>query len=98
MALKIGKSVVIFAVLSVLVFYSNEIIVGIVDLQNAHISTIFGGDHVVVETMQGKLRGFTSLSRDGRPFYEFLSVPFALPPVGDLRFEVTLLEEMIKSK
>ena len=84
---------VFFTVLSVLIFYSNEIITGIVDLQNTHIATIFGGDHVVVDTMQGKLRGFTSWSRDGRPFYEFLSVPFALPPVGDLRFEVRMLED-----
>lgn len=91
MALKIGKSVVGFAVLSVLVFYSNEIITGIVDLQNIHIAKISGGDYVTVETGQGKLRGFTSRSRDGRPFYEFLSIPFARPPVGDLRFEVRLV-------
>ena len=42
----------------------------------------------IVKTSNGILQGITGLSRDGRPFYEFLSIPFARPPVGDLRFEV----------
>jgi len=42
----------------------------------------------VIDTKLGQIRGLTSLSRGGREFYEFLGVPYAQPPVGQLRFEV----------
>ena len=43
----------------------------------------------VVETKNGKLQGIISLSRDGREFYEWLGVPYAKPPVRELRFAVS---------
>jgi hypothetical protein len=46
---------------------------------------------VVVETTSGLVRGsmgITSISRLGRPYYQFLGVQYAKPPIGDLRFEV----------
>ena len=43
---------------------------------------------VILETNQGILKGETLSSRDGRPYYAFYSIPYAEPPVGDLRFQV----------
>ncbi|CAG7822767.1 unnamed protein product [Allacma fusca] len=34
-----------------------------------------------------QLKGFVSNSRDGRKFFQFLGIPYAKPPVGELRFE-----------
>jgi len=34
----------------------------------------------------GKLKGSIDLARDGTSFFQFLGVPYAAPPVGDLRF------------
>jgi hypothetical protein len=42
----------------------------------------------VVETKVGQVQGFVSVSRGGRKYYEFLGLPYAQPPVGELRFEV----------
>ncbi len=41
----------------------------------------------IIATKLGKIQGITSTSREGRQLYEFLGVPFAQPPVGQLRFE-----------
>ncbi|CAL2048929.1 unnamed protein product [Caenorhabditis brenneri] len=40
----------------------------------------------VIKTSYGKLQGITYLSDPGNPQYIFKSIPFAKPPVGDLRF------------
>ena len=45
----------------------------------------------VIETPAGRIQGSVSTSRDGREYYEFLGIPYAKPPVGELRFEVNLL-------
>jgi hypothetical protein len=42
----------------------------------------------IVETKVGQVQGFVSVSRGGRKFYKFLGLPYAQPPVGELRFEV----------
>jgi hypothetical protein len=44
----------------------------------------------IVTTNYGKVQGIISLSRDGRQYSEYLGIPFAKPPVGQLRFEVSL--------
>lgn len=41
---------------------------------------------IIGKTEFGKLEGTSSTGRDGRTIYEFVGIPFALPPVGDLRF------------
>lgn len=49
-------------------------------------------DFVVVSTTSGQLRGrkvFTVLNQ--RPYFTFRGIPYAQPPVGELRLKVTLL-------
>jgi len=41
-----------------------------------------------VQLAKGTVKGELAKSRDGRRYYSFTGVPFAKPPVGDLRFEV----------
>lgn len=45
----------------------------------------------VVEIGDGPLRGKTMTTKTGRDFDAFLGIPYAKPPVGDLRFEVGIL-------
>ncbi|XP_069696454.1 juvenile hormone esterase-like [Periplaneta americana] len=40
-----------------------------------------------VTLKQGRLRGHVLKSRKGRPIYAFQGIPYAKPPVGDLRFK-----------
>lgn len=47
---------------------------------------------VVVTVEQGKLRGGDAVTASGYKYYEFLTVPYAKPPIGDLRFKVKVLE------
>ena len=47
-------------------------------------------ESVIVNTLNGQLRGYTDYSRGGRKFYGFRGIPYASPPVGELRFEVTV--------
>jgi hypothetical protein len=42
----------------------------------------------IVETSQGKIQGIVSYSRAGNEVYEYLGIPYAKKPIGDLRFEV----------
>lgn len=46
-------------------------------------------ENVVVTITEGKIRGKTMLNRHGRKFYAFLSIPYAMPPVGELRFKAS---------
>ena len=47
--------------------------------------------HLIVQVEQGKIRGKQSTSKYSRKKYcSFLGVPYAKPPVGDLRFMVNL--------
>ncbi|KAG7161873.1 Acetylcholinesterase-like 1 [Homarus americanus] len=42
---------------------------------------------VVVATQEGKISGFRDLSTKGNAFYSFHSIPYAKPPVGNLRLK-----------
>lgn len=44
---------------------------------------------VEVSISQGRLRGSVLQSRNGSKFYAFRSIPYAKPPIGELRFEVS---------
>lgn len=37
----------------------------------------------------GRIKGRTLLSRDRNKFYAFLGLPYAEPPIDDLRFQVS---------
>lgn len=42
----------------------------------------------VVQISKGAIRGQILKSRDGRDFYSFTGIPYAKPPIDDLRFKV----------
>ena len=44
--------------------------------------------HVIVETRNGRVKGRHETSHTGKPFVGFHSIPYAEPPVGELRFNV----------
>jgi len=39
---------------------------------------------------KGAIEGRVLTSRDGRPYHSYTGVPYAKPPVGELRFKVRL--------
>ena len=43
---------------------------------------------VIVNITQGQLRGTPQVTHTGLPYYSFLGIPYAQPPVGPLRFKV----------
>ncbi|XP_056644900.1 juvenile hormone esterase-like isoform X2 [Diorhabda sublineata] len=44
-------------------------------------------DSPVVTVSEGRLRGRQSDNLDGEKFYSFLGIPYAQPPIGELRFK-----------
>jgi hypothetical protein len=47
---------------------------------------------IIVSTSLGKYEGTNNeISRNGRAYYNFVGIPFALPPIGELRFKVIIL-------
>ena len=45
---------------------------------------------MIIEVKQGKLEGLIEKSvLTGKEYFSFLGIPYAKPPVGDLRFQVT---------
>lgn len=51
------------------------------------------GDDLVVTVEQGKLRGSKLFSRNGTEYRSFLAIPYAKPPLGELRFQVNFLAD-----
>ena len=43
--------------------------------------------YIIRETRQGNLQGLIQKARNGAEFHAFLGVPYAKPPVDDLRWE-----------
>lgn len=48
------------------------------------------GEPIVDVPTLGRLRGSLMSSASGRMFDSFRAIPYALPPVGDLRFRVII--------
>lgn len=46
--------------------------------------------HVDITIPQGRLRGYVRSSRQDREYAAFYKVPYARPPIGNLRFKVTV--------
>lgn len=46
-------------------------------------------DTTIVETNYGPVRGIKRTSAVGDHFYSFRGIPYAKPPIGDLRFKVS---------
>ena len=46
-------------------------------------------DQVIIETPLGLVRGFETWSFQNKLFYSFLGIPYAKPPVGIHRFNVS---------
>jgi len=44
----------------------------------------------IVRLKDGDVQGIVSVSRGGKEFYEYLAIPYAKKPIGNLRFEVIL--------
>lgn len=47
------------------------------------------GENVILNTKYGTLKGLTEQSRGGRSYFAFYGIPYAEPPLGDLRFKVS---------
>lgn len=43
---------------------------------------------VLIKIKQGELLGQSEISCTGKKYYSFKGVPYAKPPLGDLRFRV----------
>lgn len=48
---------------------------------------------VIVEIDQGCLKGKTGEDYNGRKYHSFLGIPYAKPPIGELRFKVRNLDK-----
>ncbi|KAF5306371.1 hypothetical protein FQR65_LT07395 [Abscondita terminalis] len=55
---------------------------------------VYGTDtEPTVKIRQGYLKGTVQKTRNGRPFFSFQGIPYAKPPVGNLRFEEPMVAE-----
>jgi len=45
---------------------------------------------VVLRVTQGDLRGRKIITKSGLQYYSFQGIPYATPPVGNLRFKVSI--------
>lgn len=50
-----------------------------------------------VTITQGKLKGNEAVTVNGLKYFEFLNIPYAKPPVGDLRFKVRQKNNCLES-
>ncbi|XP_066251884.1 juvenile hormone esterase-like [Euwallacea similis] len=51
------------------------------------LSPSFAADDLIVEIQDGKVQGTTYTSSNGKEFYTWRHIPYAKPPLGDLRFQ-----------
>lgn len=51
------------------------------------VGLVFGTDNIL-NLNQGKIQGSVFNSRNGREFQAFQGIPYAKPPIGDLRLQV----------
>lgn len=46
-------------------------------------------EQLIVETRAGKVQGAQQRNFEGNDFYAFRGIPYAQPPIGELRFQVS---------
>lgn len=51
----------------------------------------FCNEYYTLSTKQGTLKGKIMESRNNKKFIAFQNIPFAKPPIGELRFEVSMI-------
>lgn len=51
-------------------------------------------DTIIVETNYGPVRGLKRTSAVGDQFFSFRGIPYAKPPIGELRFKVMFTVQM----
>ncbi|XP_031354333.1 venom carboxylesterase-6-like isoform X2 [Photinus pyralis] len=57
------------------------------------ISTLAYGKFRIVKMPEGRIRGGVGVTENKRPYYYFTGIPYAKPPVGQLRFELPVAAE-----
>lgn len=45
--------------------------------------------NVQIDVAQGRVIGVEDVLPNGKPFFSFKGIPYAQPPIGELRFAVT---------
>lgn len=57
---------------------------------NNEVEDTIEGNFCTIGTKNGRIRGKQNRTIiDKKPFYSFLGIPFAKPPIGNLRFKVS---------
>lgn len=51
----------------------------------------FQQDDYIIEIANGKIRGKKIITTHNKTIYAFLQIPYAAPPIGNLRFKVTMI-------
>lgn len=83
----IYKTIQLLSLLQVANMCSNQILSFL--LVACFTSIGLADQYKIVDTENGKVRGIKSTSLlKGDPFYAFKGIPYAKPPLGDLRFKV----------
>jgi len=59
------------------------------------VGLVFGTDNTL-KLSQGKIKGSVFKSRNGRDFQAFQGIPYAKPPIGDLRLQVFAYLDVMK--
>lgn len=69
--------------------YSFErILLGVLSI-SVIAATSADDEHKIVETNSGRIRGLRKTTLLKKiPYYSFKGIPYAKPPIGDLRFKV----------
>nr|CAI5823203.1 unnamed protein product [Callosobruchus analis] len=53
------------------------------------LSSVYGSEGPQVTISDGVLQGIYMETKNGRQFSGFMGIPYAEPPIGDLRFQIT---------